>query len=148
MIALSWWIMKPFTISAAVLWVLVVPLTRISIGLSVKSFQGIALQYYLINSWTSVIFTEYLFSITVSLRFEGALNVDLSEFQTNLVPYPRIHYPLVCNIFFILITAIMIWLIWPKRPRLHHYCPLTDRPMKNRPCQILRNLALKLDHKW
>jgi tubulin alpha len=34
-------------------------------------------------------------SITSSLRFDGALNVDLNEFQTNLVPYPRIHYPLV-----------------------------------------------------
>ena len=34
-------------------------------------------------------------SITASLRFEGALNVDLTEFQTNLVPYPRIHFPLV-----------------------------------------------------
>ncbi|XP_035006492.2 tubulin alpha-8 chain [Hippoglossus stenolepis] len=33
-------------------------------------------------------------SMTASLRFEGALNVDLIEFQTNLVPYPRIHYPL------------------------------------------------------
>ena len=31
---------------------------------------------------------------TVS-RFDGALNVDLTEFQTNLVPYPRIHFPLV-----------------------------------------------------
>merc|ERR1712219_62810 len=29
-----------------------------------------------------------------SLRFDGALNVDLTEFQTNLVPYPRIHFPL------------------------------------------------------
>nr|XP_060483324.1 LOW QUALITY PROTEIN: putative tubulin-like protein alpha-4B [Panthera onca] len=27
-------------------------------------------------------------SITASLRFDGALNVDLTEFQTNLVPYP------------------------------------------------------------
>ncbi|KAG0375109.1 Tubulin alpha-3C/D chain [Mortierella sp. AD032] len=34
-------------------------------------------------------------SITVSLRFPGSLNVDLNEFQTNLVPYPRIHFPLV-----------------------------------------------------
>ncbi|XP_041037314.1 tubulin alpha-1C chain-like [Carcharodon carcharias] len=34
-------------------------------------------------------------SITASLRFEGTLNVDLAEFQTNLVPYPRIHFPLV-----------------------------------------------------
>ncbi|XP_029478176.1 tubulin alpha-8 chain-like isoform X2 [Oncorhynchus nerka] len=34
-------------------------------------------------------------SITASLRFDGALNVDLTEFQTNLVPFPRIHFPLV-----------------------------------------------------
>ena len=56
-------------------------------------------------------------SVTASLRFQGALNVDLNEIQTNLVnsfatvfliesknhhveyshqvPYPRIHYPLV-----------------------------------------------------
>ena len=37
---------------------------------------------------------QILSSITASLRFDGALNCDLSEFQTNLVPYPRIHYPL------------------------------------------------------
>ncbi|KAH3661658.1 hypothetical protein OGAPHI_006508 [Ogataea philodendri] len=34
-------------------------------------------------------------SVTASLRFDGSLNVDLNEFQTNLVPYPRIHFPLV-----------------------------------------------------
>ncbi|XP_059143524.1 tubulin alpha-1 chain-like [Physella acuta] len=33
--------------------------------------------------------------ITTSLRFEGSLNTTLSEWQTNLVPYPRIHFPLV-----------------------------------------------------
>ena len=37
---------------------------------------------------------QIISSITVSLRFDGALNVDLNEFQTNLVPYPRIHFPL------------------------------------------------------
>ena len=31
---------------------------------------------------------------TASLRFDGALNVDITEFQTNLVPYPRIHFML------------------------------------------------------
>merc|ERR1711939_201862 len=31
-------------------------------------------------------------SLTASLRFDGALNVDITEFQTNLVPYPRIHF--------------------------------------------------------
>jgi hypothetical protein len=33
-------------------------------------------------------------SITSSMRFDGMLNVDLNEFQTNLVPFPRLHYPL------------------------------------------------------
>ncbi|KAH8106036.1 tubulin alpha [Cristinia sonorae] len=33
-------------------------------------------------------------SVTASLRFAGSLNVDLNEFQTNLVPFPRIHFPL------------------------------------------------------
>jgi len=34
--------------------------------------------------------------LTESLRFDGALNVDVTEFQTtcNLVPYPRIHFML------------------------------------------------------
>jgi len=36
-------------------------------------------------------------TMTASLRFDGAINVDLTEFQTNLVPYPRIHFPL-CTI--------------------------------------------------
>jgi len=31
-------------------------------------------------------------SITASLRFAGELNVDLNEFQTNLVPFPRLHF--------------------------------------------------------
>ena len=53
------------------------------------------------------IIAQIVSSITASLRFDGALNVDLTEFvirlfevtlifrfQTNLVPYPRIHFPL------------------------------------------------------
>jgi len=32
--------------------------------------------------------------LTTSLRFDGAINVDITEFQTNLVPYPRIHFML------------------------------------------------------
>ena len=39
--------------------------------------------------------SQIISSCTASLRFDGALNVDLNEFQTNLVPYPRIHFPLV-----------------------------------------------------
>ncbi|XP_078484492.1 tubulin alpha chain-like [Ciona intestinalis] len=40
------------------------------------------------------VIAQVVSSITASLRFEGSLNVDLTEFQTNLVPYPRIHFPL------------------------------------------------------
>lgn len=37
---------------------------------------------------------QVISSLTASLRFEGSLNVDVTEFQTNLVPYPRIHFML------------------------------------------------------
>lgn len=40
------------------------------------------------------IIAQLVSSITTSLRFSGELNVDMNEFQTNLVPYPRIHFPL------------------------------------------------------
>eukprot|EP01099_Mayorella_cantabrigiensis_P008338 TRINITY_DN781_c0_g1_i1.p1 TRINITY_DN781_c0_g1~~TRINITY_DN781_c0_g1_i1.p1 ORF type:complete len:452 (-),score=127.69 TRINITY_DN781_c0_g1_i1:118-1473(-) len=35
---------------------------------------------------------QVISSLTASLRFEGALNVDINEFQVNLVPFPRIHF--------------------------------------------------------
>ncbi|XP_039281481.1 tubulin alpha-8 chain [Nilaparvata lugens] len=47
--------------------------------------------YRNLNDLTS----QVVSSITASLRFDGQLNVDLGEFQTNLVPFPRIHFPLV-----------------------------------------------------
>jgi len=36
--------------------------------------------------------TKTISSMTASLRFDGELNVDLNEFQTNLVPFPRLHF--------------------------------------------------------
>ncbi|KAI5191668.1 tubulin alpha [Nematocida sp. AWRm77] len=41
------------------------------------------------------VIAQVVSSITASLRFPGSLNVDMAEFQTNLVPYPRIHFPIV-----------------------------------------------------
>ncbi|KAH9319159.1 hypothetical protein KI387_020928 [Taxus chinensis] len=38
--------------------------------------------------------SQVISSITSSLRFQGALNVDITEFQRNLVPFPRIHFML------------------------------------------------------
>jgi len=40
----------------------------------------------------NVIITKVISSMTAALRFEGELNVDLNEFQTNLVPFPRLHF--------------------------------------------------------
>lgn len=37
---------------------------------------------------------QVISSLTASLRFDGSLNVDINEFQVNLVPYPRIHFML------------------------------------------------------
>jgi len=42
------------------------------------------------------IIAQVVSSLTTSLRFDGALNVDITEFQTNLVPYPRIHF-ILCS---------------------------------------------------
>jgi len=36
--------------------------------------------------------SQVVSTLTCSIRFEGSLNVDINEFQTNLVPYPRIHF--------------------------------------------------------
>ncbi|KAG7377630.1 Tubulin alpha-1A chain [Phytophthora pseudosyringae] len=47
-------------------------------------------------SYTSLnrLIAQVISSLTTSLRFDGSLNVDITEFQTNLVPYPRIHFML------------------------------------------------------
>merc|ERR1711941_118316 len=38
------------------------------------------------------VISKVVSSMTASLRFDGELNVDLGEFQTNLVPFPRLHF--------------------------------------------------------
>merc|ERR1719167_1308525 len=38
------------------------------------------------------IIAKVISSMTAALRFDGELNVDLGEFQTNLVPFPRLHF--------------------------------------------------------
>jgi len=43
------------------------------------------------------VIAQIISSMTTSLRFPGSLNVDLNEFKTNLVPYPRIHF-LTCSL--------------------------------------------------
>merc|ERR1712176_534059 len=38
------------------------------------------------------IIAKVVSSMTAALRFDGEANVDLGEFQTNLVPFPRLHF--------------------------------------------------------
>ena len=38
---------------------------------------------------------QVISSTTASLRFKGDLDVDLDEVRNNLVPYPRIHFPVI-----------------------------------------------------
>merc|ERR1712038_1019148 len=40
----------------------------------------------------NIIISKVISSMGASLRFDGELNVDLGEFQTNLVPFPRLHF--------------------------------------------------------
>merc|ERR1712241_1490938 len=40
----------------------------------------------------NVVISKVISSMTAALRFDGELNVDLGEFQTNLVPFPRLHF--------------------------------------------------------
>jgi len=40
----------------------------------------------------NIVIAKVISSMTASLRFDGELNVDLGEFQTNLVPFPRLHF--------------------------------------------------------
>ncbi|TPP65100.1 Tubulin alpha chain [Fasciola gigantica] len=54
----------------------------------------VTILHFLSLSYLNRLIGQIVSSITASLRFDGALNVDLTEFQTNLVPYPRIHFPL------------------------------------------------------
>ncbi|KAA3678561.1 tubulin alpha [Paragonimus westermani] len=44
---------------------------------------------------TNRILAQIISSLTASLRYHGSLNGDLTEFQTNLIPYPRIRFPLI-----------------------------------------------------
>merc|ERR1711870_221285 len=70
--------------------------TEISIVLDNEAIYEIAQKnldikrpsYDTLNRITSKVIS----SMTASLRFEGELNVDLNEFQTNLVPFPRLHF--------------------------------------------------------
>merc|ERR1711962_795960 len=44
------------------------------------------------NEALNYIICKVVSSMTAAIRFDGELNVDMNEFQTNLVPFPRLHF--------------------------------------------------------
>lgn len=59
-------------------------------NISMKHLNVESPRYTNLNS----IIAQLTSSVTSSMRFKGALSTNLQEFQTNLVPYPRIHFML------------------------------------------------------
>merc|ERR1739838_845712 len=57
-------------------------------GLGIKKLHQKNLSYDVLNRITAKVIS----SMTAALRFDGELNVDMNEFQTNLVPFPRLHF--------------------------------------------------------
>merc|ERR1712187_952901 len=70
--------------------------TEVSLVLDNEALYGICtsklnlekIQYSHLNK----LCTKSISCMTSALRFEGYLNVDMNEFQTNLVPFPRLHF--------------------------------------------------------
>jgi len=68
-------------------------------GICSKSLKLPKIQYSDLNKLCA----KTISCMTAALRFEGDLNVDMNEFQTNLVPFPRLHFmtssysPLLAN---------------------------------------------------
>jgi len=70
--------------------------TEVSLVLDNEALYGICsgplkikkIQYQHLNKLCA----KSISCMTAALRFEGDLNVDMNEFQTNLVPFPRLHF--------------------------------------------------------
>jgi len=87
-------IVEPYNAMLSTHWLL--DHTEVSILLDNEAIYGICQKqldiarpsYEQLNQ----IIAKVVSSMTASLRFDGELNVDLGEFQTNLVPFPRLHF--------------------------------------------------------
>jgi len=56
--------------------------------LATKKLEVVGISYDILNR----IIAKTISSMTAALRYDGELNVDMNEFQTNLVPFPRLHF--------------------------------------------------------
>jgi len=87
-------IVEPYNAMLSTHWLL--DHTEVSIMLDNEAIYGIAQKQLEIKRPSygelNVIISKVVSSMTAALRFDGELNVDLGEFQTNLVPFPRLHF--------------------------------------------------------
>merc|ERR1711972_1176296 len=91
---LSTCIVEPYNAMLSTHWLL--DHTEVSLVLDNEAIYGICQKqleqdrpsYKHLNK----VIAKVVSSMTAALRFDGELNVDLGEFQTNLVPFPRLHF--------------------------------------------------------
>jgi len=87
-------IVEPYNSMLCTHWLL--DHTEVSIILDNEAIYGISQKQLDIDRPSygdlNIIISKVISSMTASLRFDGELNVDLGEFQTNLVPFPRLHF--------------------------------------------------------
>jgi len=87
-------IVEPYNAMLSTHWLL--DHTEVSVMLDNEAIYGICQKQLDIPrpsyKQLNCIIAKVISSMTASLRFDGELNVDLGEFQTNLVPFPRLHF--------------------------------------------------------
>merc|ERR1711937_504097 len=87
-------IVEPYNAMLSTHWLL--DHTEVSVVLDNEAIYGICQKQLDIDRPSyanlNVLISKVISSMTASLRFDGELNVDLGEFQTNLVPFPRLHF--------------------------------------------------------
>jgi len=91
---LSTCVVEPYNALLATHWLL--DHTEVSLLLDNEAIYGICQKQLRIQKPDvgnlNRLISKVISSMTASLRFSGELNVDLNEFQTNLVPFPRLHF--------------------------------------------------------
>merc|ERR1712203_1321593 len=91
---LSTCIVEPYNAMLSTHWLL--DHTEVSIVLDNEAIYAICQKQLDIDrpSYADLneVIAKVVSSMTAALRFDGELNVDLGEFQTNLVPFPRLHF--------------------------------------------------------
>jgi tubulin alpha len=91
---LSTCVVEPYNALLATHWLL--DHTEVSLLLDNEAIYGICQKQLRIAKPDvgnlNRLISKVISSMTASLRFNGELNVDLNEFQTNLVPFPRLHF--------------------------------------------------------